>query len=56
MEGGGPAPPEGQGPTDEERFEQVRGLYERKRQRADRLEQEIEALRLGQRPGHDPLR
>ncbi len=57
MEGEGPAAqPERPGPTDEERIEQARGLYKRERQRADRLEQEIEALRLGQRPGRDPLR
>ncbi len=48
MEGGGPAPPERPGPTDEERIEQACDLYERERQRADCLEQEIEALRLGQ--------
>ncbi len=48
MEGGGPAPPERLGPTDEERIEQAHDLYKCERQRADRLEQEIEALRLGQ--------
>ncbi len=47
MEGGGPVPP-GPGPTNEERIEQARGLYEQERRRADHLEQEIEALRLGQ--------
>ncbi len=54
---GGPVPPPGPpDPTDEERLEQPRALYEHERQRADHLEQEIEALRLGQRPGRDPLR
>ncbi len=56
MAGGGPAPPEGPGPTNEERIEQARALYKQEQRRADRLEQEIEALRLGQRPGRDPLR
>ncbi len=49
-------PPGRTGPTDDERIEQARDLYERERQRADRLEQEIQALRTGQRPGRDPLR
>ncbi len=56
MEGGGPAPRDEQGLTDEERTEQAHNLYECEQQRADRLEQELEALRLGQRPGRDPLR
>ncbi len=56
MEGGGPAPPDRPGPTDEERLEQAHDLYRHEQQRADRLEQEIEALRQGQRPGRDPLR
>ncbi len=43
-------------PTDEERLEQAHALYDHERQRADHLEQEIEALRLGQRLGRDPLR
>ncbi len=53
---GEPGPPRQPGPTDEERIEQACHLYEHEQQRADRLEQEIEALRLGQRPGRDPLR
>ncbi len=51
--GGAPGPA---GPTGEERLEQARNLYNRERQQADRLEQEIEALRHGGRPGRDPLR
>ncbi len=47
---GGPVSPDRQDPTNEERLDQARGLYEQERQRADRLQQELEALRLGQRP------
>ncbi len=43
-------------PTDKERIEQARALYDHEQQRADRLEQEIVTLRAGGRPGHDPLR
>ncbi len=56
MEGAGPVPPGDEVPTDEERIRQARDLYEHERQRAERLEQELDALRQGQRPGHDPLR
>ncbi len=42
-------------PTDEERLEQACTLYEMEHQRADHLEQEIENLRAGGRPGQDPL-
>ncbi len=55
-EGGGPALQDRPEPTDEERLEQARDLYEQEQRRADRLEQELEALRLGQQPGRDPLR
>ncbi len=56
MAGGGPVPPPGPpNPTNEERLEQAHVLYDHERQRADCLEQEIEALRLGQQPGCDPL-
>ncbi len=44
------------GPTDEERLARAQGLYEQQRQRAEHLEQELRALREGQRPGRDPLR
>ncbi len=53
---GGPVPINMPGPTDEERLDQARGLYEQERRRAEHLEQELQALRQGQRPGRDPLR
>ncbi len=42
--------------TDAERIQQARNLYHQERLRADRLEQEIEALRKEKKPGRDPLR
>ncbi len=42
--------------TDAEKIQQVRDLYTQEHMRADRLEQEIEALKKGKRLGHDPLR
>ncbi len=53
--GGGGGQPGPSNPTDAERLEQARALYDHERQRADRLEQEIENLRAGKKPGRDPL-
>lgn len=41
--------------TDAERIEQAHALYNQECQRADHLEQEVEALRKGKGPGRDPL-
>ncbi len=43
-------------PMDAERLEQACILYEQMRQKADRLEQEVEKLKKEKQPGHDPLR
>ncbi len=56
MQGGGPVPPPGlPNPINKERLEQARALYAHEQQRADRLEQELKALRAGGRLGCDPL-
>ncbi len=52
----GGAPVDAPEPTNEERLDQARGLYEQERRRAEHLEQELLTLRQGQRPGRDPLR
>lgn len=43
-------------PTDAERLEQARILYEQMWQRAEALEQKMEQLEKGNQPGRDPLR
>ncbi len=54
MEGGGQAGPSN--PTDAERLQQARELYEQMREKADRLEQEVQNLKKKENPGRDPLR
>ncbi len=43
-------------PTDAKGLEQVRILYDQMHQKADHLEQEVENLKKGKKPGRDPLR
>lgn len=43
-------------PTDAERLQQARLLYDQMRQKAEALEQKVEQLEKGKGPGRDPLR